>query len=160
VVVVTDLRCLKEVVDQFHLKPFFRLNHRVVGATFCEASAKWTVTIQSPDETFQDTCDVLINASGLLNHWRWPAVAQLHDFRGPLVHTAAWPEGLNLKDKRVGLIGIGSSAIQVLPNIQREVKSCVVFIRSKTWIAPPREGELLSPETIERYRQHPEEHLE
>ena len=151
---------MQDVVDHFNLRQYFRLSHEVVGARFDPKLAKWTVSIKNGQGILEDTCDFLINGSGLLNHWRWPAIKGLHDFKGTLLHTASWPEGVDLKGKRVGLIGIGSSAIQVLPNIQNQIGSCTVFIRSKTWVAPPREGELLSPQTIERYKSHPEEHLE
>ncbi|WVQ81985.1 hypothetical protein IAT38_004112 [Cryptococcus sp. DSM 104549] len=154
---------MRDVVNTHGLMKYFKLNHTITGATWDADKAKWHVAVQPNEEgssEFIDTCDVFINASGLLNNWKWPSIPGLMDFKGPVVHTARWPDNLDLKGKRVALIGIGSSAIQVLPQIQPEVQSCSIFIRSPTWIAPPREGELLTPEQIDRYKEHPEEHLE
>ena len=151
---------LKETAEYFGLSNYFRLGHQVMGARFDPTRAKWHVTIDHQGRQFEENCDVLINAAGLLNNWRWPAIPRLHDFRGTLVHSATWPETLDLKGKRVAVIGAGSSAIQILPNILDSAKAVEIFIRSQTWVAPPREGALLSPETVERYSQHPEEHLE
>ncbi|WVR07069.1 hypothetical protein IAU60_004108 [Kwoniella sp. DSM 27419] len=153
---------MRDVVQHFGLAKYFKLNHSVKGARWEPKTAKWHVTVQEGDDPsteFTDVCDIFINASGLLNHWRLPDIPGLSTFKGPVIHTAAWPEDLDLKGKKVALIGIGSSAIQVLPKIQPLVDSCSIYIRSPTWIAPPREGELLSPEQVQRYRDHPEEHL-
>ncbi|WRT66381.1 uncharacterized protein IL334_003336 [Kwoniella shivajii] len=154
---------MRDVVRSYGLSKYIKLNHQVLGATWDAAKAKWYVRVRKGDDPatdFTDTCDIFINASGLLNHWKMPNIPGISNFKGAVVHTAAWPEDLDLKGKRVALIGIGSSAIQVLPQIQPLVESCSIFIRSPTWIAPAREGELLTPEAIQRYRDHPEEHLE
>jgi len=52
------------------------------------------------------------------------------------MHTAAWKKGTKLKNKKVAPIGIGSSGVQVLPNIQPHVTHVYHFIRRKTWITP------------------------
>lgn len=53
-----------------------------------------------------------------ISNWKWPDVEGLHDFKGDLVHTASWPEGYDLTNKAVALIGNGASGIQLLPPIQ------------------------------------------
>ncbi|WWC89323.1 uncharacterized protein L201_004244 [Kwoniella dendrophila CBS 6074] len=154
---------MRDVVKTYGLSKYIKLNHQVLGATWDAEKAKWHVKVRKgddPNSEFVDTCDIFINASGLLNHWKMPDIPGLSKFRGKLIHTAAWPEDLDLKGKKVALIGIGSSAIQVLPQIQPLVESCSIYIRSPTWIAPSREGELLSSEQIKRYQDYPEEHLE
>lgn len=111
-----DLISMRDVVDHFGLAKYFKLSHTVTGATWDAEKAKWHVTVHpndDPEAGFTDTCDIFINASGLLNNWKWPGIPGLQDFKGDVVHTAAWPEGLDLRGKRVALIGIGSSAIQV-----------------------------------------------
>lgn len=52
------------------------------------------------------------------SNWKWPDVEGLHDFKGDLVHTASWPEGHDLTNKTVALIGNGATGIQLLPAIQ------------------------------------------
>lgn len=149
-----------DVVRTHNLRKYFCLEHQITSAIWDDIEAKWYIAGHSPSGPFEDSCDVLINAAGLLNNWRWPDVPGLEHFKGQKFHTATWPKEANVTDKRVALIGVGSSGIQVLPHLQKEAEAVNVFIRSPTWVAPPREGDLLSPETIARYRLHPEEHLE
>jgi cation diffusion facilitator CzcD-associated flavoprotein CzcO len=89
------------------------------------------------------------------------------------MHTANWDHSVDFKDKVVGLIGTGSSSVQVLPNIQPLVKEVQVYIRSPTWINPPI-SELLgsnpedsppvprfySEEDRKKFRDDPEYHLQ
>lgn len=54
-----------------------------------------------------DHCDILINAGGILNNWRWPAIPGIENYRGTLLHTARWDDNVKLEGKHVGLIGNG-----------------------------------------------------
>lgn len=58
-------------------------------------------------EVIKDSCDILINAGGILNAWRWPAIPGLKNYKGKLLHTADWDENTDLTGQRVGLIGNG-----------------------------------------------------
>jgi cation diffusion facilitator CzcD-associated flavoprotein CzcO len=151
---------MKDVVSQFGLGKYFRLEHLITSARWDASIAKWHITGTNSDGEFNDSCDVLINACGLLNNWKWPSIPGLDKFKGEKFHSARWPENIDLAGKRVALIGVGSTGIQILPRIQPIVQKATVYVRSPTWVAPPREGSLLSPEVIERYKEHPEEHLE
>jgi cation diffusion facilitator CzcD-associated flavoprotein CzcO len=126
----------------------------VVRAEWDDAAKKWRIKVRGPDgREFEDECDVLLNGGGqsfvfetsrctpidtplkgVLNVWKWPDIEGLHSFKGDLCHSARWPDDLAVKDKRVAVIGCGSSGIQVLPAIQPEVKQLFHWIRSPTWI--------------------------
>lgn len=89
------------------------------------------------------------------SNWKWPDVEGLHDFKGDLVHTASWPEGYDLTNKTVALIGNGASGLQLLPAIQpgeltcynpsiqhlltmsKDVKKLYHIVRTPTWVPPP-----------------------
>ncbi|KAL9108350.1 MAG: hypothetical protein Q9227_006810 [Pyrenula ochraceoflavens] len=78
---------------------------------------------ESDEEPEQKTilkrdCNVLINACGLLNKWKWPAVPGLASFKGNLCHSAQWDKSANFKGKNIAIIGSGSSAIQLVPELQ------------------------------------------
>ncbi|KAK5106036.1 hypothetical protein LTS08_000152 [Lithohypha guttulata] len=119
------------------LEPFVVLNTAVVGATWDQLSGKWEVELQRKDgTTFTDTCNVLINGSGVLTKWKWPAIQGLHEFKGVLAHSANWPQDLDWKDKRVAVIGTGSSSIQMVPRLAETATSVTVFMRNCTYIAP------------------------
>lgn len=68
------------------------------------------------------------------SNFRYPDIEGLWTFRGKLMHTANWDNKYDLKDKRVAVIGAGSSAAQVIPSIIPLVKKLHSFIKSPTWI--------------------------
>lgn len=78
-----------------------------MGATWNGDS--WDVDIRdcTIDHVYRDQCDILINATGVLNNWKWPDIPGLQDFRGELLHSANWDSNVSLDGKTVGLIGNG-----------------------------------------------------
>ncbi|KAF9004447.1 FAD/NAD(P)-binding domain-containing protein [Hymenopellis radicata] len=150
------LTYLESVVDKYKLMPYIKLQHRMMRGRYSEAEGKWRLTIQRPVigdsgevqyEEVEDTCDVLFTGTGTLHRWSWPDIPGLNDFRGQIIHSAAWETGEggpNAKwqdsvaswgPKSVGVIGVGSSAIQLVPALQPRVKNVVNFVRGQTWIA-------------------------
>ncbi|EXJ84595.1 hypothetical protein A1O3_05265 [Capronia epimyces CBS 606.96] len=117
---------------------FLRLNHRVTAARWDDARGKWTVKIEDTARgaTFEDEADLLVNGAGFLNKWKWPEIPGLHTFEGKLIHSAEWDDSYSFEGKTVAIIGSGSSAIQIVPQLQPKVKHMISFNRSKTWITP------------------------
>ncbi|KAF2008609.1 putative dimethylaniline monooxygenase [Aaosphaeria arxii CBS 175.79] len=131
------LAYFKGVVEKYNLMQYIKLNHQVVGATWNEQEQRWHVKIQRGDDlndVIEDSADVFINASGVLNKWKWPAIKGRETFQGPMLHSANWDDSIELKGKRVGVIGSGSSAVQIVPNIQPIVGDMKCFIRSPGWV--------------------------
>lgn len=131
------LQYFKKVAKEHGLDKDVHLNCRVVGCKWEEIEKKWHVTIQrgdDPNDTFTDSGEILINATGVLNKWKWPAIKGLENFKGPKLHSANWDTSLSLEGKSVGVIGSGSSAVQIVPNILPKVKSLTQFVRSRFWI--------------------------
>jgi len=129
---------LKSVADKFKLRRFMKFNHKCLGAEWNEEKGKWKVELEGPNGKVFDECDVLVSASGFLNNWKWPDIPGLHSFNGIKVHSATWPEeDLDLTGKNVALIGNGSSAIQILPKLQKIVNRLDAYARGTTWISPP-----------------------
>lgn len=83
-----------------------------------------------------ENVDVVIAATGVLHHPVLPDIRGLGTFGGPAFHTARWKHEVVLADKRVGIIGTGSTAIQVVPTIVECVKSLTLFQRTAQWILP------------------------
>ncbi|KAL4865169.1 hypothetical protein BDV12DRAFT_211233 [Aspergillus spectabilis] len=126
----------RDVVEVDDLGRFVKLDHWVQGARWDEEGGKWRVEVWPAgreEEVFYDEADVLINATGVLNHWKWPDVPGLERF-GNKVHTASWDSEIELEDKVVGVVGNGSSAVQIIPAIFPKVREVKTFIRSSTWI--------------------------
>lgn len=95
-------------VDKHDLRQFISCNHEVVGAAWREDRAEWSVQVRKANGAiFEQQCDFLISAAGILNAWRWPDIPGLDSFQGTLVHSARWDKTLDVDGKRVGLIGNG-----------------------------------------------------
>ncbi|RFU26931.1 hypothetical protein B7463_g9411, partial [Scytalidium lignicola] len=115
---------------------YIKLNHRVTAARWSESKSGWDVKIEFNGEEFDDFCHVLLNCNGILNNWKWPEIEGLHSFTGKLLHSARWDADWVYEGKTVAVIGGGSSAIQIVPQMQPVVKHLVSFNRSPNWITP------------------------
>lgn len=102
---------------KYNLQQYIHTRHQGVGAYWNQKHGGWDVKIKdlNSGKEFDDHCDILINAGGILNNWRWPAIPGLHDFKGPLLHTANWNDDIDLRGKHVGLIGNGYVFIAIAP---------------------------------------------
>ena len=78
----------------------------------------------------------MIGATGVFNEPRIPDIAGVDDFEGETLHTARWDHDISLEGKRVGIIGTGASAVQVIPAIAPEVEHLTVFQRTPIWCLP------------------------
>ena len=117
-----------------------KFRHEVTSCNWDQHKAKWHVAVKNlvTGETIEDESDLLISARGGLNAPKWPDVDGLSLFKGKILHSAMWDENFDFSNKKIGVIGGGSSAIQIIPHLQKlpgVEMSC--FIRSKTWISPP-----------------------
>lgn len=161
---------LKDIVKEHDLARYVSFNHRVVNAEWLEDKGQWKITIMRLHDStvFDDYAEFFLNGGGHLNAWKWPNTHGLHDFKGPKLHTANWDASVDLKDKKVLVIGAGSSAVQIVPSILDTVRSLHIVIRSPTWItagfAPKYAGQNgnnfdYSEETKERFKKDPNFYL-
>ena len=95
---------------------------------------------QITKEVWHDWAHVFVNGSGLLNTWKWPEINGLSDFKGDLMHSAKWNHEVDFNNKTIGVIGTGSTSVQIIPHLQKVAKKVKVFMRSPTWISPPFGG--------------------
>ncbi|KAL5315065.1 hypothetical protein ACEPPN_017716 [Leptodophora sp. 'Broadleaf-Isolate-01'] len=132
------LQYFKTLADDYKLRKYIKLSHRVVGATWSEETQEWHVKIQrgdNPEDVIDDKCNVLVNASGVLKQvLSYPGLDDRESFRGPMLHSANWDSNVDLRGKTVAIIGSGSSAVQIVPNILPELKNLKCFIRSTSWV--------------------------
>ncbi|KAF5707179.1 monooxygenase [Fusarium mundagurra] len=105
-----------------------------VGGTWWENRH---VTVEtSAGESFAEEVDVVIAARGNLNTISWPDIPGFDTFKGKKMHSAAWDQEYDFKNKNIGLIGGGSSSIQIVPELQKvEGAKLNCFVRSKVWIS-------------------------
>lgn len=141
---------IKRVVADFNVEPLIRFSSEVTSAVWRDG--KWRLETTQGD---QGEFDVVISAVGVLHHPVYPAIAGLADFRGPMFHSARWDHDVSLKDKRVGIVGTGSTAIQILPAIIDEAAKVSLFQRTAQWIMP-QPNPSTSAEKKAAYRVDPE----
>lgn len=125
--------------DRHGSHKYMKLNTKVVQGRWNENEGKWHLKLENQvsKEITEDWAHVLVNGTGILNNWKLPEIERLHDFKGPILHSAHWDHTVDFEDKAVGVIGTGSSSVQIVPQLQKVVESMEVFMRSPTWISPP-----------------------
>ena len=155
------LRYLEYVADKFNFRRDIQFNSRMIAARFDDDAGTWTITLESGEQV---TAPLMITALGPLSAFTMPNIPGVPDFKGPAYHTARWPkEPVDLKGKRVGIIGTGATAIQTIQTIAKDVGHLTVFQRTPNWAAPlhntkitPEEQKKIKatfPEIYERCRQ-------
>ncbi|EED16121.1 monooxygenase, putative [Talaromyces stipitatus ATCC 10500] len=144
------LQYLKDVAKKFDLERFVKLDHKVTEAQWDEDTGTWKLKIQNmvTGEEIRDSCHFLVNGSGFLNHWEWPEIPGLKDFKGPVLHSASWDPNVDCKGKRVAVIGNGSSGIQLVTALQPEAEQLTTFIRAPTWISTSYAQEWAGPNGV------------
>lgn len=129
-----NLKYLNFVADKFSLRDHMQFNCRVDAAVFDESANLWRLSINDGRTL---TCNFVVMALGLLSMPTYPKIEGRADFKGRSFHTFDWPhEPLELSDKRVGIIGTGATAIQVIGEIADKVGDLTVFQRRPNWSAP------------------------
>lgn len=127
---------LKNIADQFGVREHVRLNTRLTSSRWDETTKRWISTLETPDGPQEVSSAILVSAIGQLNDPSMAYFKGAENFAGEIFHSARWPEGLDLKGKRVAVIGTGATAMQLVPNIADEVASVTVYQRTAQWSRP------------------------
>jgi len=127
----------RDVAQEFGIREHVRFNTEVVEASWDEAGTSWRLRMRTPDgseETLE--AQAVISAVGQLNRPLMPEIQGMETFAGPSFHSARWDHSVNLRGKRVVVIGTGASAAQFIPAIAPEVADLTVFQRTPPWLVP------------------------
>jgi cation diffusion facilitator CzcD-associated flavoprotein CzcO len=141
----------EQVARDYEVTPRIRFGEEVNRAEWIDG--RWHLETAAGTS---DVVDVVIAATGVLHHPKYPEIEGLDSFAGPMFHTARWDHDVELAGKRVGIIGNGSSGVQVAGALAGNVQHLTVFQRTPQWIMP-QANDPYSDEDRERFRQHPEE---
>lgn len=126
----------EDCVDHYGLRDRLRLGTRVEGATWDEERRLWRLRTGAGETLARH----VIGATGVLTQPRPPDIPGVGAFAGTTMHTARWDPSVDLRGRRVALIGTGASAVQVVPSIAREVEHLTVFQRTPIWCLPKLDG--------------------
>lgn len=127
----------RRVAEKYGIREEVRFNTEVVESVYDERRAVWTTRLRLADgreETLET--NAVITAVGQLNRPRYPDVKGVGSFKGAAFHSSNWDHSVDLKGKRVAVIGTGASAFQFVPEIAGEVGEMVVFQRTPPWLGP------------------------
>ncbi len=126
-------------VDEYALRDRLVLGTRVTAACFDDDAHLWELSTAAGGTI---TARHVIGATGVLTQPKPPAIPGVEDFAGETVHTARWDHGLDLRGKRVAVIGTGASAVQLIPTIAPDVAHLTVFQRTPIWCLPKPDAPL------------------
>jgi len=139
------LRYLNHVADKHDLRRHFTFSTRVQQARWDDDASLWKVRTDHGEEV---TSRFVVMATGCLSMPKQAEVDGLERFAGEVYFTSRWPhEPIDFRDKRVAVIGTGSSGVQSIPIIAQEVRELVVFQRTPNFSIPAGNGPL-SPEKL------------
>lgn len=119
------------VVDRFALTNHFRFRTSVEEVVWHDETSTYTVHTDTGESAAHD---VVISAVGFLNVPKYPDWPGLESFAGPMFHTARWNHDVDLRDKRVAVVGTGSTAAQVVPEVAKIAAHVYVFQREPGWV--------------------------
>jgi len=134
------LRYLNYVADKHDLRRHITFSTRVQQARWADDASLWRVTTDQGDGL---TSRFLVMATGCLSMPKQAEIDGLERFAGEVYFTSSWPhEPIDFRDKRVAVIGTGSSGVQSIPVIAQEARQLVVFQRTPNFSIPARNGPL------------------
>lgn len=138
---------LQHVVERHDLAKYMQLGTELVGADWDDRLRGWRSEIRRVDEDGNAVGEVktvrsrfVISALGLLSKQNYPDIRGMERYKGRMVHTGAWPKGLDVTNDRVGVIGSGSTGVQVITALAPKVKRLVCFQRSPQYSVPSGDG--------------------
>lgn len=122
---------MEKVASDFGVTDRVKFNTGVSDLTY--ENPMWRLQTSSGE---QELYDVVISATGILHQPTYPDIEGLDSFTGASFHSARWNHDIDLRGKRVGIIGTGSTACQIVGAITEKVDEMVVFQRTPQWMAP------------------------
>lgn len=127
----------RKVADKYGLRQNIRFETEVIESVYDENHALWKTRVRTKDgkeETL--VSNAVITAVGQLSRPRLPDIKGIETFKGKSFHSAEWDHSVELKGKRVAVIGTGASAFQFVPEIAPDVAHLTVFQRTAPWLGP------------------------
>lgn len=123
----------RRVATERGVLPFIRFGSEVTACRFDEASGTWRITLADGGEA---ETDIIWAASGVLHHPKMPDIPGLENFAGKAFHSARWDDSAVLDGARIGIVGCGSTGVQLVNALSSRAERLIHFQRSPQWIMP------------------------
>ena len=142
-------RYFNHVADRFDLRRDIEFDTRVDQARFDDDRNRWLIKTSTGATV---SARFLISAAGCLSEVNTPQFEGAEAFEGQQIHTARWPKGgIDVTGKRVGVIGTGSTGVQVIPQLAKQAEHLFVFQRTPQFAIPAR-NRPLDDDTLEELK--------
>ncbi|MGR8919494.1 MAG: flavin-containing monooxygenase [Gammaproteobacteria bacterium] len=147
-------RYLRFVAERCDVLRDISFDTRVLSVRYDEDGGLWTLTTDAGETV---VCRYPILAIGALSDPKAPDIEGVDDFAGEAYFTSTWPKdgSVDLRGKRVGVIGTGSSGVQVIPEVAKTAAEVVVFQRTANYVTPVRSGPM-DQDVVQRLRADPQ----
>ncbi len=145
------LEYCQTMADKFRFYDHCLFHTTVQRSEWDEETGRWTVYTDRGD-TMRARFVVLAN--GILTSPKLARIEGMEKFQGDAFHTSRWNYNIDLNDKRVGIIGTGATAVQVVPELAKIVKDLYVFQRTPSTV-DVRDQRATTPEEIEEWSKEP-----
>lgn len=131
--------------EEFNIRPHIRFNTEVKRVDWQEETKTWHIEIAGPNGASMLDTPLLVSAVGQISVAKLPVISGIDNFKGSLFHSSRWPKGLDIRGKKVAIVGTGASSMQIAPSIADEVAELTIYQRSPQWARPiPRYHDHLS----------------
>jgi cation diffusion facilitator CzcD-associated flavoprotein CzcO len=141
---------LESVAEKYGVAKRIRFGDEILSGSF--EDGRWHLRTRSGH---RQSVDVVIAATGVLHHPNVPELAGMDDFEGALFHSARWDHDVPLDGRRVGVVGTGSTAIQIVTALVERVEKLSLFQRTAQWIMP-QENPSYTEDQKQAFREDPE----
>jgi cation diffusion facilitator CzcD-associated flavoprotein CzcO len=121
------------VADKYNVRRYMRFGIHVDGAHWDDDDQLWTLHLRGGESL---TARYLVTATGFLSQPRLPDIDGIETFGGRILHTAAWDDSYDPSGERVAVIGTGATAVQLIPQLAKEVSALTVYQRTPIWVVP------------------------
>ena len=121
----------ERTMEKYGIDALIRFKTEIIRAVF--ENGQWHVTLADGTD---DIADVVIAATGVLHHPSYPDIPGTHDFEGSIFHTSRWDHSVPLDGKRVGIVGMGSTGVQIVSALADRAGKLEHFVRNPQWIMP------------------------
>ncbi len=122
-----------DVADKYDVRRHMRFSTSVESARWDEEAQLWSVAL-SGGQTMSTR--YLITATGFLSQPHMPDIPGITEFDGRIIHTTAWDDSYDPSGERVGIIGTGATAVQLIPELAKKAAVLTVYQRTPIWVIP------------------------
>ena len=121
----------ERITRKYDVERFISFNKELTECIWKDG--RWHLQMQDGHE---DVADIVISASGVLHHPSYPEIQGLDSFDGACFHSSRWDHSVPIDGKRVGVIGTGSTGIQIVSAVVERAQKLCLFQRTAQWIMP------------------------